>query len=86
MMKSSLNVEEPKYDFVQDQCNTKIRVTAPGDLPTGYTFEASYTLPFNDEEISFEATVVSSGQKTSSIFFRLSTRTNTALHGLSAIL
>ena len=50
-----------KYDplHITATPKDKIRVTAPGHLPEGYTFEAHYTLP-DGEEIAFEATVVSS--------------------------
>lgn len=57
-MATSVNIE-PNYKSLYGESNTNIRVTAPDNLPTGYTFEASYTFPDGVEEISFEATVVS---------------------------
>jgi hypothetical protein len=67
---SSVNIIKSKYKPVSGKSNNrvlleesnntnKIRVTAPNNLPSGYTFEASYTFPNGEEEISFEATVVS---------------------------
>ena len=66
----SVNITKPKHKSIPGNSNNrmlleesnntnKIRVTAPDNLPTGYTFEASYTFPNGEEEISFEATVVS---------------------------
>ena len=69
-MSRSVNITKPTHKSVPGISNdimlleesnhtNKIRVTAPSNLPAGYTFEASYTFPNGEEEISFEVTVVS---------------------------
>lgn len=78
-MSRSVNINKPTYKSVPGKSNdrmvleksnhtNKIRVTAPNNLPAGYNFEASYTFPNGEEEISFEATVPEGGVSKGEVF------------------